>query len=527
MKKYLLIIALLFSSLLFSQSPVELKPIIEIIASEPETGFGQFSKGVGDINKDGYNDVVVSASQTRLSYLYYGGNPMDTIAAKTFKGGGRITSGDFNGDGWIDLAIEKYFRDTVYIYYSGADIDTIPDLILHAENFVPGFIEGFGFGLKAGDLNNDGIDDLVISALGYTNGSSNDSTYQKGKVYLYKGTSIGLDSIPIFTITGDSTRVRLGSDLALGDINNNGEKDIITLGRDVRLGGSNEFYYIKVFLNQGDFNFQEAYYIDSRNTAGGFRDHIESFDADGDGIDDILVNRIYIFKGGTNFSTTPTYYVPPPYNDTTRWGRWPKVGGGGDYNGDGLKDVLLSTTPGYIGSPGVTVYLGRAGKEPQFRALRIFPQSFSGELFFPGNAGDVNGDGVDDIVMGGNHGILPSYGIFCIYSGDTNIVTGIKLNETGLPNEFELLQNYPNPFNPETIIRYEIPERSKVELRVYDILGKEVVTLVNEFKEAGRYEALFNADRLSSGVYFYTLRATPTGGQAGTFISNKKMILVK
>ena len=99
--------------------------------------------------------------------------------------------------------------------------------------------------------------------------------------------------------------------------------------------------------------------------------------------------------------------------------------------------------------------------------------------------------------------------------------------EVVIPLTYQLYQNYPNPFNPVTIIRYEIPERSKVELRVYDILGKEVVTLVNEFKEAGRYEASFNADRLSSGVYIYTIRATPTGGQAGEFISSKKMMLLK
>jgi len=99
-------------------------------------------------------------------------------------------------------------------------------------------------------------------------------------------------------------------------------------------------------------------------------------------------------------------------------------------------------------------------------------------------------------------------------------ITSIKEEQNKTPDAYVLGQNYPNPFNPVTTIRYEIPERSKVELRVYDILGKEIITLVNEYKEAGRYEASFNAGRLSSGVYIYTI-------SAGEFISSKKMMLLK
>ena len=92
---------------------------------------------------------------------------------------------------------------------------------------------------------------------------------------------------------------------------------------------------------------------------------------------------------------------------------------------------------------------------------------------------------------------------------------------------FDMLQNYPNPFNPSTKIKYSIPsvisneERSlNVLLRVYDILGNEVATLVNEEKPAGNYEIEFNASKLSSGVYFYQIKA-------GDFIKTKKMILLR
>jgi hypothetical protein len=88
------------------------------------------------------------------------------------------------------------------------------------------------------------------------------------------------------------------------------------------------------------------------------------------------------------------------------------------------------------------------------------------------------------------------------------------------PVEYNLAQNYPNPFNPTTTIRYSIPKQSLVSLKVYDILGREIVTLINEEKPAGKYEVKFNAAGLSSGIYFYTINA-------GSFVETKKMILMK
>ena len=103
----------------------------------------------------------------------------------------------------------------------------------------------------------------------------------------------------------------------------------------------------------------------------------------------------------------------------------------------------------------------------------------------------------------------------------TDIVTGVTPLNTSLPSEYSLEQNYPNPFNPTTTINFSIPSSSKVSLKVYDALGKEVATLVDEFKNAGSYAADFTpASNLTSGVYFYTL-------SAGNFTSTKKLMLVK
>ncbi len=101
---------------------------------------------------------------------------------------------------------------------------------------------------------------------------------------------------------------------------------------------------------------------------------------------------------------------------------------------------------------------------------------------------------------------------------------GIHKNTNNIPASFKLFQNYPNPFNPSTIIRFNVPSTGKlhslVKLVVYDILGREVATLLNENKVPGEYSVEFNASNLASGVYIYRL-------QAGDFVSAKKMVLIK
>jgi hypothetical protein len=99
-------------------------------------------------------------------------------------------------------------------------------------------------------------------------------------------------------------------------------------------------------------------------------------------------------------------------------------------------------------------------------------------------------------------------------------VAGVKENKFIIPTEFSLEQNFPNPFNSATAIRYSIPQRSNVTLIIYDILGNEVITLVNEEKEQGVYTINFDANNLASEVYFYQLRAD-------NYIETKKMLLLK
>ena len=108
-----------------------------------------------------------------------------------------------------------------------------------------------------------------------------------------------------------------------------------------------------------------------------------------------------------------------------------------------------------------------------------------------------------------------------------DITTNLEQVADLTPTEFKLEQNYPNPFNPTTIISFTIPnvtlsgvEGSRVQLKVYDILGNEVITLVDEYKPAGMYNVEFKMENLASGIYFYTL-------QAGDFVASKKMMFLK
>jgi len=129
--------------------------------------------------------------------------------------------------------------------------------------------------------------------------------------------------------------------------------------------------------------------------------------------------------------------------------------------------------------------------------------NFAGNVILNIRADDTFGGVVEDSIL-------------IIFSA----VTGINDNQNIIPNDFVLYQNYPNPFNPTSNIKFGLPVRSKVEIIIYNILGQQVVKLVNKEFEAGFHVVSFNAAYLSSGVYLYRIKA-------GNFVQSKKMILLK
>jgi hypothetical protein len=118
---------------------------------------------------------------------------------------------------------------------------------------------------------------------------------------------------------------------------------------------------------------------------------------------------------------------------------------------------------------------------------------------------------------------------FIVYWTDTIYLmpTDVKENEN-IPTEYSLSQNYPNPFNPSTTIKYSLPKQSNVTLKVFDVLGSEVVKLVNKEQSQGNYEVEFDGTEFSSGIYFYRLQASdPETSSGQVFVETKKKVFMK
>jgi hypothetical protein len=171
---------------------------------------------------------------------------------------------------------------------------------------------------------------------------------------------------------------------------------------------------------------------------------------------------------------------------------------------------------------GVEWHLPAAPISPEW--LTAYPDSgicypdSSFEIIISFDAAELDtGNYYSEIVINSNdpfrsHIIIPTHMLISTTAG--------LQNETNTQVAFDLFQNYPNPFNPSTVISYQLPVSREVTLKVFDVLGNEVATLVNEEKPAGTYELTWYAANLPSGVYFYQLRA-------GSFVQTKKMLLLK
>ena len=226
------------------------------------------------------------------------------------------------------------------------------------------------------------------------------------------------------------------------------------------------------------------------------------------------------------------------------------LAGGGDglfvSADNGLSWSKISNIPSIvIATDGSKIYIGNnngiyASKDSgaTFQQTGTYPTAsieiYKNDIYICGSAGlyrsenygstwlNVSTDGIifskiaikDDNILGfDNVG-----GIYTAHISD--IIVSVEANPQNIPLAYKLQQNYPNPFNPTTRISYEIPKSSFVTIKVYDVLGREVTTLVNEEKTAGIYSVQFNGSNLASGIYFYRI-------QAGDFVQTNKLVLMK
>jgi photosystem II stability/assembly factor-like uncharacterized protein len=201
--------------------------------------------------------------------------------------------------------------------------------------------------------------------------------------------------------------------------------------------------------------------------------------------------------GGKTWNTEPTPYVSDIFSDSTIFG----VSFTDAYTGT---VIGLATKGSYAG-----IIWRRTNGTNGWVNQSFGNRGFYGVCFTDVNTGTIVGDSGT------------------IYHTTTGGVTGIKDNPAQLPDNFLLEQNYPNPFNPSTVISYRLPVISHVTLKVYDVLGREVATLVNGVEKPGNHSVSFNASNLPSGVYFYKLQAKTEDGQEMVYNATKKLSFLK
>jgi hypothetical protein len=463
-------------------------------------------KGVGDINGDGYDDVVVGAEGGNYAKLYLGGAVFDTIPDLIFnlpegyKGsnfGWAIASGDLNGDGYPDIAIGAphygdFGQGKVFIYYGGSGLDTIPDKTV---SYYTGFRYTLGYSMAIGDINGDGYDDLVISA-------PRDDIDWRGRIFVYFGGSAFsvTNFIEIEGISGS----RFGISVSIaGDINNDGCKDIIVGAPGTPYGPFP--VYGKAYLIFGDKNKNLdsiiTFNCDISDTAEFFGVNVAGLgDINNDSYDDFGVmtwKSLNIYSG-------KTLEVMKRITEQTQWPEFRSLMGF-DLNGDKYSDVMLGLGNDsllYAGT--LAIFLGSQVLDtiPDYinngtKQLQYFGYSID-------YAGDVNKDGYKDIIVGDRteENNIFRNGRVHLLSLNSKIVN-VEKNDKSV-KDFIIFQNYPNPFNPTTTISYQLKKLSDIIIRLYDILGNEIACLKNEEENIGEYKIDFNAQKygLCSGIYF-------------------------
>lgn len=511
----LLVCSTLFLPHRFCAQQVTLQPWVEVYGTVNGQQLGKYVTGITPSANLPYKAAVSKIGNTGIYRL---NSPSDTSAQKVFLGENLLTA-DLNNDGLTDVVVGKTVNnyDTVYVYWgTAAGIDTLNPLKIPGENQFDGLKPGC-----VGDVNNDGKPDLVLLAPDYQNLSS------RGRLYVFLNP---VTTTPAGTITGDSVNSFLGMAAAVGDLNNDGFKDLTVRGSAQRGPQANRYDYVTVYWGIG---------MDTLNLTLGLQMRTRSlvvpglacFDVNGDGRDDLLWTTadstgqrfVNVHFGRTNFDTIPDMKLvrPFPLGDFGY-----TIADAGDMNGDGYHDIIVGAPFASIANGYVIEY--SAGSLIDREADAIVGKDWDGNFGQSiGAVGDLNGDGLADIIVGGpRYAFLNDKGYWGIFLGDSTIrVTDVRESATNLPQEFSLTDAYPNPFNPTTTIAFGLRSTAHVTIIVFDQLGREVRGLVSAEYSPGNYTTQFDASGLSSGIYYY--RMTVTRRNVTVFQQTKHFTLLK
>ena len=184
---------------------------------------------------------------------------------------------------------------------------------------------------------------------------------------------------------------------------------------------------------------------------------------------------------------------------------------------------------------GIFTWSGKPGSKPVTYTLTIFGNGKSVTKTTPDTFAVLDSASVFSLAPFSKYGwtVSASDDFYAPVQGDTSYVytstlTGVKEQGNNIPKEFALEQNFPNPFNPSTKISFDLPSRSFVSLKIFDIMGREVSTIVNEELGPGTYLREWDATKMSSGTYFYRIFAKAIlPGHVETYSATKKLMLLK
>jgi hypothetical protein len=387
--------------------------------------FGRSVGTAGDVNGDGYSDVIVGAPgydngqvNEGRAYVYHGSAAgLSTTANWTAEGdqawaglGKSVgTAGDVNGDGYSDVIVGAYGYDhgqenegRAYVYHGSATgLSTRADWT--AEGDQARALFGYSVG-TAGDVNGDGYSDVIVGASDYDHGQEDE-----GRAYVYHGSAAGLSARADWTAEGDQAYARFGwwSVGTAGDVNGDGYSDVIVGAAYYDNGQENEG---RAFVYHGS---AAGLSTTANWTAEGDRQH-DYFgwsvgmagDVNGDGYADIIVGapehgtggRVYVYHGSAAGLSTTANWTAESDQAGAKFG-W-SVGTAGDVNGDGYSDVIVGAPEHGTGGRAFVYHGSAAGLSTIPNWTAEGDQAYAQFGFSVGTAGDVNGDGYSDVIVG-------------------------------------------------------------------------------------------------------------------------------
>jgi hypothetical protein len=435
---------------------------------------------VADLDLDGDFDLIFATSSTRKIITYI--NDTHANFAQFFEYDLEynpicLSTGDYNNDGRIDVAVAETYN-AIFLRASGNGQ-------LHVYGSIEINLTGF---LESCDFNNDGN----IDAVGLEWDDS--SNPQKRKVCYIKNLGNGnFEKIFSYEFIPDFTeRLFYAGEV---DFDNDGFIDLII--------SRIEKYQVLFLKNNGEgiFSLLTIKYFNSTPYSFALGD----FNSDAN-IDIAFVTGESGWEGlkvYRNFGDAVFVYFDAFYLHSYSWDTYCT-----DFNNDGNVDLVASYGVGQR----VGIYYGSG--DLYFNSInQVWLNPSSNPYLISVADFDTDGD-VDIAVL--NDGTNGRKLYFLQNGPDISSVQGEEIKSF----DYLLSQNYPNPFNPSTVISYQLSVIGFVTLKVYDILGREIATLVNEEKPAGEYEVEFNAANLPSGIYFYQIKA-------GNFVETEKMVLLK